>query len=183
MFDPEIVTFEQAHRRYQRLRRLAYEEAARTAGKAHLRPAILTEIDSTALEAWGSGWATRRHWTGEGGFPWHIVSRRYCRKPRCFHLAIWGSGILCGLAVGWVSDAHERLTLHFMESSPDPRHPLRGDITFLAFTAAEWYARAVGARTMVLRNPLPGVIGRYAKFGFALARERRGKLYFHKQLT
>ncbi len=96
---------------------------------------------------------------------------------------MWSSEVLCGMAVGWVSKAHERLTLHFLESSPDPRHPLRGHITFLAFAVTEAYGRSVGARVVVLRNPMPGVVARYAMFGYELARTERGNLYYHKQLT
>lgn len=87
------------------------------------------------------------------------------------------------MAVGWVSKAHERLTLHYMESSPDPRHPLRGDVTFLAFTAAEAYGRAVGGKWLALKNPLPGVVTRYERLGFAVAPTQHGNLYYHKQLT
>jgi hypothetical protein len=185
MFGPEpiLVTYGQAHRRYNRLRQLAFAETTQAASEARVRTAVLTDIDAEAMNDWGRAWANRRHWTGQGGFRWDVLSRRYRRKPRSFHLSMWSSGILCGMAVGWVSDAHERLTLHYMESAPDPRHPLRGDITFLAFTAADRYAQAVGARTMVLRNPLPGVVERYAKFGFTVAREPRGNLYCYKQLT
>lgn len=182
MLHPDSITFEQAHRRYTRLRHLAFEETARAANEAGLRPAILTEIDAAAVDRWRATWNGRPHWTGKGGFRWDEISHRYRRKPRCFHLAIWSGTTLCGMVVGWVSRAHEHLTLHFMESAPDPRHPLRGDITFLAFTAAESYARAVGARVLVLRNPLPGVTQRYGRFGFSLARDQRGKLYFHKHL-
>lgn len=87
------------------------------------------------------------------------------------------------MAVGWLSRAHERLTLHYMEGSPDPRHPLRGDITFLGFTAAEAYGHVVGGRFLVLRNPLPGVVTRYAQLGFEVAPAQHGNLYYHKQLT
>lgn len=182
MFDSPVITFEQAHRGYRRLRRLAYEATTRVA-PAGLRPFTLTEIDPAALEAWRTTWTHRRHWTGEGGFPWDVLSRRYCRKPRCFHVAIWSGVVLCGMAVGWVSGSHGRLTLHYMESSPDPRHPLRGDITFIAFTAAARYGRAVGGHILALRNPLPGVTERYARLGFALACKQRGNLYYCKQLT
>lgn len=183
MLEAEFLTLEQAHRRYGKLRRLSYEEATRAAQAAGVPFATLTEIDAAALRMWREAWAERKHWTGEGGYRWDLLSRRYRSKPRAFHMAIWGSGVLCGMIVGWVSKAHERLTLHFMESSPDQHHPLRGSITFLAFAAAESYGRAVGARTVILRNPLPGVVARYVRLGYALARDGSSKLYYHKQLN
>lgn len=70
-----------------------------------------------------------------------------------------------------------------MESSPDPRHPLRGNITFLGFTAAEAYGRAIGGQFLVLRNPLPGIAGRYEQLGYAVEFMQHGNLYYEKQLT
>ncbi len=183
MFETNVLTFEQAHSRYQRLRRISYEETVRAAHETGIRTAILTDIDAAALHAWQKTWSGRRHWTGDGGYRWDDVSRRYCQKPRSLHVAMWSNELLCGMVVGWVSEAHEQLTLHFLESSPDPRHPLRGHIIFLAFAAAESYGRTIGARAVVLRNPLPGVVARYARFGYGLARTERGNLYYHKQLT
>jgi len=183
VFEANLLTFEQAHSRYRRLRLTSYEEVARAAHEADVRPAILTELDAAALQAWQKTWSDRRHWTGDGGYRWDVVSRRYCHKPRSLHAAMWSNEMLCGMVVGWVSEAHERLTLHFLESSPDPRHPLRGHVTFLAFAAAESYGRSIGARVVALRNPLPGVVARYASFGYELARTERGNLYYHKQLT
>lgn len=183
MFEANSLTFEQAHDRYRRLRLISYAEAVRAAHEVEVRPATLTEIDAAALHAWRKTWSDREHWTGEGGYRWDVVSRRYRHKPRSLHAAMWSNDSLCGMMAGWLSKAHERLTLHFLESSPDPRHPLRGHITFLAFAAAESYGRSVGARVVVLRNPLPGVVARYARFGYELAGTERGNLYYHKQLT
>jgi hypothetical protein len=70
-----------------------------------------------------------------------------------------------------------------MESAPDTFHPLRGEITYLVFTAAEFYARALGVRRLVLRNPLPGVRERYRSFGFSLALEEHGNIYYYKEIT
>lgn len=98
-------------------------------------------------------------------------------------MAIWTGAHLCGMAVGWLSKAHERLTLHYMESAPDARHPLRGDITFLCFAAAEAYCRVIGVPFLVLRNPLPGVVRRYEQFGFEVVPTQHGNVYYHKQLT
>lgn len=146
-------------------------------------PCTLTEIGPTALAAWARTWNNRRHWTGEGGWPWDRLARLYCPKPRSFHLALWSRTQLCGLAAGKVSPGHRILTLHWLESAPIVAHPLRGRVTYLALTAAEFYARAVGARAVRLKNPLPGVQSRYRTFGYTLAYNEHGSLYLAKQLT
>lgn len=143
----------------------------------------ITGIDEHALAVWQASWRNRRHWTGEGGFEWDLLSRRYRKKPRSFHAAFWSDTILCGLAVGWLSKGHQQLTLHFLESAPDHRHPLRGDMAYLAFTAADLYGRAVGARRLMLRDPLPGISERYKAMGFRLAHQRGGILYLERPFT
>ena len=71
----------------------------------------------------------------------------------------------------------------YMESSPDPAHPLRGVITPLVFDACRNYALAIGVERILLRNPLEGVQERYARFGFRLAFTGRGNVYFESRCT
>lgn len=184
MPDESPLEFGKAHARYYTIRSIAFEETLREAGGIRLRRNVnITELDRDALQAWRSSWRGRSHWTGNGGFPWDMLSRRHRQKPRSFHAAIWSNGELCGLAVGWLSRGHTQLTMHYLESAPDARHPLRGDIAYLAFTAAEFYGRAAGARTLLLRNPLPAMAERYARMGFRLALNRRGLVYFDRPIT
>jgi hypothetical protein len=184
MSDDSFLAYRRAHARYYLARRNTFRKVIASAHQRGLkRDVAITEIDGRALEVWQASWCSRQHWTGEGGFAWDLLSRRYRRKPRSFHAAFWSDGLLCGLAVGWLSRGHEQLTLHFLESAPDARHPLRGDITYLAFTAAELYGRAVGARRLLLRNPLPGISERYKRMGFRLAYKRGAALYLERTFT
>jgi hypothetical protein len=159
MHDPHSMTYEQAHRRYRALRRLACEETVRAAAEAGLRRAVLTEIDAAALSAWRGTWAHRRHWTGEGGFPWNLLTSRYRRKPRCFHVAIWGGG------ARRIPDIH--CAARSRSSRSQPRKRMRGP----------W------AKALVLKNPLRGVVEWYVQRGFQLVRARQGNVYYYKQLT
>ena len=52
MFDANILTFEQAHDRYRRLRLISYDEAMRAAHEVGFDPQCFTEIDAAALHAW-----------------------------------------------------------------------------------------------------------------------------------
>lgn len=73
--------------------------------------------------------------------------------------------------------------LAYMESSPDPTHPLRGNITPLVFDACRNYALAIGVERILLRNPLQGVQEHYARFGFRLACTKDGNVYFECRCT
>lgn len=184
MSDDPLLARRRAHARYHHARRNTFGRTIASARQKGLkRDVVITEIDGRTLEVWQTSWRSRQHWTGEGGFPWDLLSRRFRRKPRSFHAAFWSDTLLCGLAVGWLSKGHQQLTLHLLESAPDARHPLRGDITYLAFTSAELYCRAVGARTLLLKNPRPGVSERYEGMGFRLARKHGGTLFLERMLT
>lgn len=134
-------------------------------------------LDATAVDTWEMTWRGTRHWTHKGGFPWRVLQRQYCRKPRNFHVALWYEDELCGLAVGRVSEGHENLALHFMEGSPDPEHALRGNVADVVFACAQLYARAVGAGWLVLKNPDRNLESFYQELGFGLAYEERGTRY------
>jgi hypothetical protein len=142
----------------------------------------LTPITLTALRAYRDQWTTR-HWTGHGGWDWAEKARRYGRKPRSFHAALWSGETLCGLCVGSVCKSKAHLILHFMESAPNAHHPLRGAVTEIMFAAARNYALALGVPKIYLREPLQSVRSRYAGLGFSLACEYRGTVYFQLQLT
>jgi hypothetical protein len=92
-------------------------------------------------------------------------------------VSLWYEDALCGLAVGRVSEKHERLALHFMEGSPDPAHALRGNVADVVFACAQLYARAVGAQWLVLKSPDPDLEQFYHELGFGLAYEERGTRY------
>jgi hypothetical protein len=139
-------------------------------------------IDRIAVEAWACGWRGARHWSERGGFAWGVLQRRYCRKPRNFHVALWYGDALCGLAVGRVSPAHEALSLHFMEGSPDPAHPLRGNVAAIVFACAELYAVAVGAGCVLLKNPDPALLAYYAELGFGVALEQGNARYCRRDV-
>jgi len=176
--------FVYAHARYAALREAALSltaEQARAMGVISFEQR-LTPITPAALRAYRSQWGTR-HWSGHGGWNWEEKVRRYARKPRAFHAALWSGPTLCGLCIGSVCKSKAHLTLHFMESAPDPGHPLRGSVTEVMFSAARNYALALGIPKIYLREPLQGVLERYRRFGFSLASESRGPVYFQLELT
>lgn len=174
------AAFVYAHERYAALRHAAY---AATLGGMDGVPAktMLTPISTRAVEAFQLQWRGP-HWTGAGGWPWTLLARRFARKPRAFHAALWHDSMLCGMCVGRVSKGRKHLTLHYLESSPNPDHPLRSLITPIMFEAALRYALALGVEKVLLRDPSPMLIPRYRKFGFGVVGNARKPVYLERRL-
>jgi hypothetical protein len=182
--DPDSAdTFVFAHERCAAVRNTSFALAlahARTSAPIGAEVSM-TPITPRAVHAWEVQWIDH-HWTGDGGWPWALLAHRFTRKPRSFHAALWSGPTLCGLCVGRVSKGRKHLTLHYMESAPDPRHPLRGFVTPLMFEPARNYGVAMGVDKLLLHDPLPGVIERYHRFGFTVARGMRSSVYFERKL-
>ncbi|HEV7590871.1 MAG TPA: hypothetical protein VGO40_22360 [Longimicrobium sp.] len=179
-----VEEFVYAHARYAALRETALNltiEQARIKGVVSAEKR-LTPITVDALRAYRAQWITR-HWSEHGGWDWDEKAHRYARKPRSFHAALWSGSTLCGLCIGSVCKSKAHVVLHFMESAPDPHHPLRGCVTEIMFSAARNYALALGVPKIYLREPLQGVRGRYLRFGYSLAFECRGTVYFQLELA
>jgi hypothetical protein len=176
--------YHEAHERYAELRELAYDHAVERAISRGMATSAtrITAIAPAAIQACRKSWAAP-HWTGDGGWPWDRIARPFLKKPRAFHAALWEGEELCGLAVGKVSRGRNRLTLHFMQSSPSPAHPLRGRVTFLMFEAATAYGEALECAYLLLRDPLPGALPIYLRFGFEFAETRQGIVYLSRKLA
>jgi hypothetical protein len=149
-------------------------------------PLRLAECDPHTLAVWkstsGSG-----HPSGWGGWDWEPLLRRAWRHPSSFHLAIWSGKVLCGLAVGRVSDKdpngrRNAVSIDYIESAHDPAHPLRGLIAFLVVDAAETLGRALQASHLRLVEPLPGVLGIYEQLGFTTVWHWERPLYCERRI-
>ena len=186
MYPPEqssAAAFAFAHVRCDLIRNASFVQTlAHARANRLISPDVtMTPLSSQAIHEYSTQW-NHPHWTGAGGWPWALLAHRYTRKPRGFHAALWSEQRLCGLCVGRVSKGRKHLTLHYMESAPDPIHPLRGLVTLLMFEAARNYGLAMGAGKLLLRDPLPGVAARYETFGFRLAPSSSGLIYFERTL-
>jgi hypothetical protein len=181
-------SYEGALARYARIRRIAYDlvtdEAIRqgTAGST-LR---LTDIGTEARAAWRKTW-THRHPSGHGGWDWERLALRFRRRPSAFQLALWSGDRLCGLAVGRASarrvdGRRHTLSIHYMESTPEPDHPLKRNVALLITSAADVYGSALGASRLLLVYPLPGVLSHYARLGFTVAWWRDRPVYCEREI-
>ncbi len=104
-------------------------------------------------------------------WPWHEMAGDYRRnEPTRFEVAVWGGEVLCGLAIGW--QRTKFCSVDYIEGSPLPVHPLRGNVLSAVLTALTAYAVVLGRQEIRLIDPLPELVPRYEYLGFALATPR-----------
>lgn len=170
-----ISSFREAQQRYAALRRNIYDrlEAEIPVNRLAPAPVRLADIDEQALNVWRATW-TRRHWSGSGNWDWEALVQPIWRRPAGLPLAIWSGDNLLGLAVGHPSKRRpdgfrHTFALRCIEASPDPGHPLRRMIVPLTLFVAERYGTSFGAERLRVVDPLPGLLHRYLKLGFAVA--------------
>ncbi|WP_420129996.1 hypothetical protein [Longimicrobium sp.] len=182
------TSFQHAQERYARIRQSAYALArddVLAAGQC-TAPVRLADCDPYTLSFWRTTWSGP-HPSGWGGWDWEPLLRRAWRNPSAFHLAIWSGKILCGLAVGRVSNrdregVRHALFVDYIESAHPPDHPLRGSIAALAIGAAEAYGKAVGAQSLRLMQPLPSILHLYVGLGFGVVKDKERVLYCERRI-
>lgn len=84
---------------------------------------------------------------------------------------------------GMPSKSRRRLSVEYMEGSPNSTHPLKGRILELTLAAAEAYGRTLGAKFLRLSDPAPGLVAKYEAFGFALVIEGRVVRYCERRIS
>ena len=180
--------FREAQERYARIRRSVYDAVQDLVVTQWSVPAAvhLTDINGYALETRRRTW-TFPHWSGSGGWNWDALARPVLRRPSGFPLAVWSGDQLLGLAVGRPSKrraTHRRhmLSIHFVETHPDPRHPLRSHVLQIVFEAAEQYGRALGAERLRLIAPLPALMPLYLDARFRIAGRYGHELYLERAI-
>ncbi|HEY0036959.1 MAG TPA: hypothetical protein VGB66_09755 [Longimicrobium sp.] len=183
-----ISEFREAQERYARIRRSVYDAVQDLVSREWALPAAvhLTDIDGYALETRRLTW-TFPHWSGSGGWDWDALVRPVLRRPSGLPLAVWSGDQLLGLAIGRASKRrawgrHHTLSIHFVETHPDPRHPLRSHILEIVFEAAEQYGRALGAERLRLVAPLPALMPLYLRTRFEIAGRHGHALYLERAI-
>ena len=183
-----ISAYRLAHQYYARLRRRAYDLVEREAfetGLVHV-PLRIAETDEHTVAVWRTSWRGG-HPTGHGNWEWDRILAKAWRRPSAFHVALWSGEHLCGLAVGRLSKrrlvgVRHTISVHFIESSHDARHPLRGNVAALSISASEVYGRLTGASRIRLIDPLPGIVRLYEDHGFTVARQAGQSVYCERRI-
>ena len=134
------------------------------------QPIKLTRIDSTTLRNWSETWRLNNpREPPNGGWDW-IVKKQYRDQhypaARWFEVAVWHQNDLCGLSLGHLSRDSSHLVIHYLEGSPLVTHPLKGYVLKIILETGLEYAKLVGKRYLILKDPVTGLIDTYQKLGF-----------------
>lgn len=170
-----LETRQEAERRFAIIRHEAYQ-VAQEEFRATVDPSIrVSQISEEALlqaQQW------RRRYAGiraahEPGWNWDREVRKFRRRPRRVEVAFWaGDQLLCGLALGRVSDRRIVATIHFIEADPAIENTLSGKVGQLAARFLEIYAVHLGCSEIAIDSPLPELTEFYAELGFRKFRIR-----------
>lgn len=77
-------------------------------------------------------------------------------RPKNFNVAMYNHKHVYGVAFGRVSKGKTHVRIDYMEAHPAP-HPWKGMVLHAAIWAAQQYAAELGAKKVLLTNPLPNV--------------------------
>ena len=77
-------------------------------------------------------------------------------RPKNFSVAMYNHKHVYGVAFGRVSKGKTHVRIDYMEAHPGP-HPWKGMVLHAAIWAAQHYAAELGAKRVLLTNPLPDV--------------------------
>lgn len=115
---------------------------------------------------------------------WDILHQKFIPIPAHFDLAIWqrigDSSVLQGLALGKPSDGRSHLTLNWVERSFAPNY-LQGGILLPVMACAEEYAKLLGCKRVLIKNPVDP--DKYRRYGYEPYKLRRVRAtYLCKEL-
>jgi len=108
-------------------------------------------------------------------------------RPRHFSLGIFDDKKLYGMAFGRLSKGRRHLRIDYLEARPRP-HKYEGMVAQMAILSALEYAKDVGAKKLLITNPLPGTEKVYDPLcdGFVKPSESswpRGHYFIHVRST
>jgi hypothetical protein len=128
-----------------------------------------SSIDKDAIDQARIEWPKHYSESTHNGFTesWEKLYYRYVQAPMHFDLAIWqqigDSNVLQGLALGRPSDGKTHLTINWVERSFAPTY-LREGILMLILACAEEYAKLLGCKRVLIKNPVDP--DKYQRYGY-----------------
>lgn len=140
----------------------------------------MTSISTLALKALDEQWAGQRR---PVAFRWRDEVVRVARNshPRRLDLAFYHQNVLCGLAMGRLSNSRECLSFTHIEGHPMGFHPLKGKIVPLTLAAGKIFAGYVQQECELLSepvirimNPSQEAITWYAQNGYSEHHQQNG---------
>ncbi|MDM5179872.1 hypothetical protein PO883_22020 [Massilia sp. DJPM01] len=155
MHDPRRIELENRYRVLRHAARLAVMAELAGTDRSSIR---LAEIGAEALAAC-QRWKNRRvNWD------WQQLVRTLRGRHRRIELAIWNDPMLCGLAIGKISDGRVIARIDYWERAPG-NHPLVGLIGEIATLYLQTVGVLVGCHEAVLSSPLMALLDFYRELG------------------
>lgn len=143
---------------------------------------VFGSITKDALDQARTEWPKYYSDQTHNGFveSWESLHKKFQAIPSFFDLAIWqhidGSDVLQGLALGKPSDGKTHLTINWVERSFAPTY-LKGGILLPILACAEEYAKLLGCKRVLIKNPIdPSQYQRYQYYPYALRRVKAAYL-------
>lgn len=147
---------------------------------------VFSSIDKAATDYARLEWPKYYSDETHNGFSesWEILHKKFQPIPAYFDLAIWqrigSETVLQGLALGKPSDGKTHLTLNWVERSFAPTY-LPGGILLPILACAQEYARLLGCRRILIKNPVDPT--KYERYGYSPYELRRVRAaYLCKEL-
>jgi hypothetical protein len=142
----------------------------------------ITRITPIALRTWTETWKTiNNREPPNGGWNWIDKSKIFDRKYHKYLLdiAIWESNQLCGMALCTRSKGNDNLSIHYIEGSPNKKHPLQGYIFTIVETICMEYGILKSINAIRIIEPVDNLIEFYFSYGYNLQKKQ---LFGHKYL-
>ena len=144
---------------------------------------VFSSINKAALNQARVEWPKYYSDQTHNGFveSWETLYKKFVPIPSHFDLAIWqrmgDEEVLQGMALGKPSDGKSHLTINWVERAFGPNYVL-GGILLPILACAEEYAKLLGCRRVLIKNPVdPAKYERYGYRPYTLRRVRAVYLY------
>lgn len=148
------ISFKEFKEKYEDIRAEVYKEVPAVLNMPHVK---ITPINSLALAKYKC-WPSVGRTPPNGGWDWASWVAHYrARHHKRIELAVWYSSVLCGLALGKMSEKNVHVRLEVLEGSTDHHHPLRGRVAYIALTAIEMFGYALGQMSLESLIPSTGL--------------------------
>ncbi len=119
---------------------------------------------------------------------WREILHKRRKKPKRLDVAFYCTDVLCGLMTASISRGRVGINIRYVEASPDPNHPLKGNFLYLALWQAELFATFTNCKQVSVSQPNPLLVQMYKDFGYEMVesdrkRELRGAIPKHLLLV
>lgn len=104
---------------------------------------------------------------------WRSILHKRRKKPKRLDVAFYCKDVLCGLMTASISRGRVGINIRYVEASPEPSHPLKGDFLFLALWQAELFAALIDCKVVSVSQPGKSLVDMYKELGYEMVESDR----------